>query len=81
MIFFNFLILDNDHKSFDNPIQKEKLKKIMKFMRYEGFSILSPWCYYQKFKFVKGQSLYNTMAKKSSTLHLSHGDKAKQLRY
>ena len=45
---FHFLILDNDHKSFDNPIQKKKLKKIMQFIRYVGFSILSPWCFYQK---------------------------------
>ena len=37
-----FFILDKDHKTFDNPIQKEKLKKIMQSMRYEVFSILSP---------------------------------------
>ena len=40
-------------ESFENQIQKEKLKKIMQFMRYEGFSILSPWCYYQKFNILK----------------------------
>ena len=44
---FNFLILFNGLKSYDNPIQKEKHKIIMSFMRYEGFSI-SPWCCYQK---------------------------------
>ena len=27
ILFFNFLILDIDHKSFDNQIQRKKLKK------------------------------------------------------
>ena len=47
----------------------------MQFMRYEGFSILSSWCYYQKFNFLKISLVKSSMAQKSSARHLCHGDK------
>ena len=42
----------------------------MQFMRYEGFSILSPWYYYQKLIFLKNFTRYITPWLKSRVLDL-----------
>ena len=51
--YFEFLIRHNIFKAKCNHNPKEKVKKIMHFGIYNGFSMIAPWCYYRKSKFFK----------------------------
>ena len=58
-------------------LKKKKSKKIMRFRRYNGFLILSIWCYYRKSEFFENFSRLITPWPKNIR-HLSHGDKVTQ---